>query len=438
MKTFKSESLFKEAVKYIPGGVNSPVRAFKSVGGNPLFITKGEGSKIYDVDGNEFIEYIGSWGPHLFGHNPPFIKEALLKAFENGTSFGAPTELEVKMAKLISELVPSVEMVRMVNSGTEATMSAIRTARGYTGKEKFIKFEGCYHGHADYFLIKAGSGALTLGIPTSPGVTKGNAADTLLADYNDIDSVKKLILQNKSANQTGRNDIAAVIIEPIAGNMGVVRASNTFLTELREICDEENIVLIFDEVMTGFRVARGGAQEIFNIIPDLTTFGKIIGGGLPVGAFGGKKEIMEMVAPSGPVYQAGALSGNPLAMAAGFAALTYIKDHPEVYTLLEEKSAYLENGIKENLKSLKKHYAFNRVGSMSTLFFVEGEANNFKSAVKSDTALYGKYFHEMLIRGIYLAPAQFEAAFISTEHTKEDLDKTIKANYQAIEALTKK
>ncbi|MHB9014033.1 MAG: glutamate-1-semialdehyde 2,1-aminomutase [Ignavibacteriaceae bacterium] len=438
MKTSKSESLFKEAVKYIPGGVNSPVRAFKSVGGNPLFIAKGEGSKIYDVDGNEFIEYIGSWGPHLFGHNPPFIKEALLKAIENGTSFGAPTELEVKMAKLISELVPSVEMVRMVNSGTEATMSAIRTARGFTGKEKFIKFEGCYHGHADYFLIKAGSGALTLGIPTSPGVTKGNAADTLLADYNDIDSVKKLILQNKSANKTGKNDIAAVILEPIAGNMGVVRASNNFLTELREICDEENIVLIFDEVMTGFRVARGGAQEMFNIRPDLTTFGKIIGGGLPVGAFGGKKEIMEMVAPSGSVYQAGTLSGNPLAMAAGFAALTYIKDHPEVYKLLEDKSAYLENGIKDNLKSLNKNYAFNRVGSMSTLFFVEGEVNNFKSAVKSDTALYGKYFHEMLIRGIYLAPAQFEAAFISTAHTKEDLDKTIKANYQAVEALTKK
>ncbi len=437
MKTSKSESLFKEAIKYIPGGVNSPVRAFKSVGGNPLFIAKGEGSKIYDVDGNEFIEYIGSWGPHLFGHNPPFIKEALLKAVENGTSFGAPTELEVKMAKLISELVPSVEMVRMVNSGTEATMSAIRTARGYTGKEKFIKFEGCYHGHADYFLIKAGSGALTLGIPTSPGVTKGNAADTLLADYNDIDSVKKLILQNKSANRTGKNDIAAVIIEPIAGNMGVVRASDNFLTELREICDEENIVLIFDEVMTGFRVARGGAQEIFNIRPDLTTFGKIIGGGLPVGAFGGKKEIMEMVAPSGSVYQAGTLSGNPLAMAAGFAALTYIKDNPEVYTLLEEKSAYLENGIKENLKSLKKNYAFNRVGSMSTLFFVEGEVDSFKSAVKSDTALYGKYFHEMLIRGIYLAPAQFEAAFISTAHTKEDLDKTIKANHEAIKLLTK-
>ncbi|MHB1685940.1 MAG: glutamate-1-semialdehyde 2,1-aminomutase [Ignavibacteriaceae bacterium] len=430
MNTSKSESLFNEAVKYIPGGVNSPVRAFKSVSGNPLFITKGEGSKIYDVDGNEFIEYIGSWGPHLFGHNPSFIKEALLKAIENGTSFGAPTELEVKMAKLISELVPSVEMVRMVNSGTEATMSAIRTARGYTGKEKFIKFEGCYHGHADYFLIKAGSGALTLGIPTSPGVTKGNAADTLVADYNDIESVKKLVQQNK-------NEIAAVIIEPVAGNMGVVRASDNFIRELRKICDEEKIVLIFDEVMTGFRVARGGAQEILGVKPDLTTFGKIIGGGLPVGAFGGKKEIMEMIAPSGPVYQAGTLSGNPLAMAAGYAALIHIKNHPEVYSLLEEKSAYLENGIKENLKSLKKNYALNRAGSMSTLFFVEDEVNSFKTAVKSNTELYGKYFHEMLMRGIYLAPAQFEAAFVSTAHSMEDLDKTIRANYEAVKALTK-
>ncbi len=339
MNTTKSDNLFKEALKYIPGGVNSPVRAFKSVGSSPLFISKGMGSKIIDVDGNEFVEYIGSWGPHLFGHNPTFIKEALLKAIENGTSFGAPTELEVKIAKLISELVPSIEMIRMVNSGTEATMSAIRTARGYTGKEKFIKFEGCYHGHADYFLIKAGPGALTLGIPTSPGVTKGNAADTLLADYNGIDSVKKLISQNK-------NEIAAVIIEPVAGNMGVVRASDSFIKELRQVCDQEKIVLIFDEVMTGFRVARGGAQEIFGIKPDLTTFGKIIGGGLPVGAFGGKKEIMEMVAPSGPVYQAGTLSGNPLAMAAGYAALSHIKNHPEVYTILEEKAAYLEKGIK--------------------------------------------------------------------------------------------
>jgi len=431
MKTSKSESLFNEAVKYIPGGVNSPVRAFKSVGGNPLFVSRGLGSKIYDADGNEFIEYIGSWGPHLFGHNPPFIKDALLQAIENGTSFGAPTELEVKMAKLISELVPSVEMVRMVNSGTEATMSAVRAARGYTGKEKFIKFEGCYHGHADYFLIKAGSGALTLGISTSPGVTKGNAADTLLADYNDIESVKSLVRGNK-------NEIAAVIIEPVAGNMGVVRASNNFIKEIRQICDEEKIVLIFDEVMTGFRVAKGGAQEILGITPDLTTFGKIIGGGLPVGAFGGKKEIMEMVAPSGPIYQAGTLSGNPLAMAAGYAALSYIKNHHEVYTLLEEKSLYLEEGMNENLKSLKKNYALNRVGSMSTLFFTEGKVNSFKDAIKSDTELYGKYFHEMLLRGIYLAPAQFEAAFVSTSHSKEDLDKTIKANYEALSSLEKK
>jgi glutamate-1-semialdehyde 2,1-aminomutase len=305
-------------------------------------------------------------------------------------------------------------------------MSAVRTARGFTGKEKFIKFEGCYHGHADYFLIKAGSGALTLGIPTSPGVTKGNAADTLLADYNDIKSVKELIIKNK-------NEVAAIIIEPIAGNMGVVPAEKKFLQDLRNICSEENIVLIFDEVMSGFRVAKGGAQELYNIKPDLTTFGKIIGGGLPVGAFGGRKEIMEMIAPSGPVYQAGTLSGNPLAMAAGFAALNYIKSHPEVYNQLEEKSAYLENGFKENLRSLNKNYAMNRVGSMMTLFFVEEEVKDYKTAVKSNTVAYGKYFNEMLKRGIYLAPAQFEAAFVSTAHSKEDLDKTIKAQYQALE-----
>ena len=428
MNTEKSNQLFNEAKKYIPGGVNSPVRAFKAVGGNPLFIEKGIGSKIYDVDGNEFIEYIGSWGPHLFGHNPPFIKESLLKEIENGTSFGAPTELEVKMAKLITELVPSVEMVRMVNSGTEATMSAVRAARGFTGKDKFIKFEGCYHGHADYFLIKAGSGALTLGIPTSPGVTKANASDTLLADYNEIESVKELIVKNK-------NEIAAVIIEPIAGNMGVVPAEKKFLQELRDICNEEKIVLIFDEVMTGFRVAKGGAQELYNIKPDLTTFGKIIGGGLPVGAFGGRKDIMEIVAPSGPVYQAGTLSGNPLAMAAGFAALNYIKEHHEVYTQLEEKSVYLEKGFKENLKSLNKNYALNRVGSMMTLFFVEEEVKDYKSAVKSNTVSYGKYFSEMLKRGIYLAPAQFEAAFVSTAHSKEDLDKTVKAQYESIKLV---
>jgi glutamate-1-semialdehyde 2,1-aminomutase len=428
MNTEKSKRLFEEAIKYIPSGVNSPVRAFKSVGGNPLFIQRGEGSKFWDVDGNEFIDYIGSWGPHLFGHNPPFIKEALSNALEKGTSFGTPTELEVNMAKLITELVPSVEMVRMVNSGTEATMSAIRAARGYTGREKFIKFEGCYHGHADYFLIKAGSGALTLGVPTSPGVTKGNAADTLLADYNDIESVRKLTSANK-------NEIAAVIIEPIAGNMGVVKVKDDFIKELRVICNEEKIVLIFDEVMTGFRVAAGGAQELLGIKPDLSTFGKIIGGGLPVGAFGGKKEIMEKIAPSGPIYQAGTLSGNPLAMAAGYAVLKHVKDNPGIYKDLEEKSAYLEKGFKENLKSVGKNYAMNRVGSMMCIFFTEEKVEDFKTAVKSDTVLYGKYFHEMLKRGIYLAPAQFEAMFVSTAHSKDDLDKTISAHRESLKAI---
>ncbi|OGU77328.1 MAG: glutamate-1-semialdehyde-2,1-aminomutase [Ignavibacteria bacterium RBG_16_34_14] len=428
MNIEKSKKLFAEAKKYIPGGVNSPVRAFKSVGGYPLFIKRGEGSKIYDVDGNQYIDYIGSWGPHLFGHNPAFIKEALLNAIENGTSFGAPTELEVKIAKLITELVPSVEMVRMVNSGTEATMSAVRAARGYTGKDKIIKFEGCYHGHADFFLIKAGSGALTLGIPTSPGVTKNNAVDTLIADFNNIDSVKNLIKANK-------NEIAAVIIEASVGNMGVVKGDDRFIKELRTLCDNEKIVLIIDEVMTGFRMAKGGAQEVLGVRADLSTFGKIIGGGLPVGAFGGKKEIMEMIAPAGAVYQAGTLSGNPLAMSAGYAALSYIKNHPNLYIELEEKSAYLEQGIKENLKTLKKKLTLNRVGSMLTLFFTENEVTDFNSAVKSDTKLYGKYFHEMLRRGIYLPPAQFEAFFISTAHSKEDLDKTIKANYSSLKAI---
>jgi glutamate-1-semialdehyde 2,1-aminomutase len=423
-----SEKLFEEAKKYIPGGVNSPVRAFRSVGGNPVFIKKGIGSKLIDADGNEYIDYIGSWGPHLFGHNPDFIKNALLNAIENGTGFGAPTELEVKMAKLISELVPSVEMVRMVNSGTEATMSAIRAARGFTQRDKFIKFEGCYHGHADCFLIKAGSGALTLGTPTSPGVTARNAADTLIADYNNIYSVKKLVATNK-------NQIAAVIIEPVAGNMGVVKINEQFLKELKQICEDENIILIFDEVMTGFRVAKGGAQEILRVKPDLTTFGKIIGGGLPVGAFGGRKEIMEMISPNGPIYQAGTLSGNPLAMAAGYAALTYIKENPKVYTLLEEKSKFLEDGFQENMKSLGKKYVFNRVGSMMTLFFTEQEVNDFNSAVTSDTELYGKFFHEMLKMGIYLAPSQFEAIFVSTAHTKEDLENTVKAQFEAIRAV---
>ncbi len=428
MNIEKSEKLFEEAKKYIPGGVNSPVRAFKSVGGTPIFMLKGVGSKLIDVDGNEYIDYIGSWGPHLFGHNPQFLKEALLSAIESGTSFGTPTGIEIEIAKLLRELVPSMEMVRMVNSGTEATMSAVRAARGFTGREKFIKFEGCYHGHADHFLIKAGSGALTLGVPTSPGVTKGNAADTLLADYNDIDSIKKLVAANKG-------EIAAVIIEPIAGNMGVVKASDEFMSELRNICDEEGIVLIFDEVMTGFRVAKGGAQEIFGIKPDLSTFGKIIGGGLPVGAFGGKKEIMEMIAPSGPVYQAGTLSGNPLAMAAGLAALSHIKNDSSVYSELEEKSKFLADGFADNLKSLNKKFAMNRIGSMMCMFFTEEPVTDFKTALKSNTELYGKFFHAMLNRGIYLAPAQFEALFVSTAHTTDDLEKTIKAHYESLKEI---
>ena len=430
MDTTLSKQLFNEASRYIPGGVNSPVRAFKSVGGNPLFIKSGKGSKIYDVDGQEFVDYVGSWGPHIFGHNPDFIKKALLETIENGTSFGAPTELELKMAKLIVELVPSVEMVRMVNSGTEATMSAVRAARGYTRRDKIIKFEGCYHGHADYFLIKAGSGALTLGTPDSPGVTKANAADTLVATYNDINSVKQLIKENKK-------EIAAVIIEPIAGNVGVIKADEEFLKELRDVCRDERIVLIFDEVMTGFRVSAGGAQKLFGIKPDLSTFGKIIGGGLPVGAFGGKKEIMEMISPHGPVYQAGTLSGNPLAMSAGYAALNHIKNNPDIYDDLEDKSKYLENGFRENLKILNKKFALNRVGSMMSLFFTEKEVNDYKSATTSDTILFGKYFLSMLMKGIYLAPSQYEASFVSTAHTIEDLNQTIKAQFDSLSKLLK-
>lgn len=428
MNIEKSEKLFSEAQKFIPGGVNSPVRAFKSVGGNPLFMQSGNGSKMTDVDGNEYIDYIGSWGPHLFGHNPGFIKTALMEQIERGVSFGTPAEIEVQMAELITELVPSMEMVRMVNSGTEATMSAVRAARGFTGKDKFIKFEGCYHGHADYFLIKAGSGALTLGVPTSPGVTNGNASDTLVADYNNIESVKELVEANKG-------EIAAIIIEPIAGNMGVIQSKPKFIKELRQICDEEGIVLIFDEVMTGFRVARGGAQEVVGVEPDLSTFGKIIGGGLPVGAFGGKKEIMSKIAPVGPVYQAGTLSGNPLAMTAGFAALSKIKYSPELYNQLEEKSLYLAEGFKSNLEKLGKNYWMNRIGSMMCMFFTEEEVIDFKTAVKSDTNLYGKYFNEMLKRGIYLAPAQFEALFVSTEHSQSDLDKTIQAHFDSLTAV---
>jgi glutamate-1-semialdehyde 2,1-aminomutase len=421
----KSEILFEKAQKFIPGGVNSPVRAFKSVGGTPVFMKSGKGSKLYDVDANEYIDYIGSWGPHLFGHNPDFIINAVKEALKNGTSFGTPTELEVVMAELVCDLVPSIEMVRMVNSGTEATMSAIRLARGFTGKDKIIKFEGCYHGHGDSFLIKAGSGALTFGVPTSPGVSKGSAADTLVATFNDINSVKELIANNK-------NQIAGIIIEPIAGNMGVVAGNPKFLQDLRDICSEDKIVLIFDEVMTGFRVAQAGAGEIYGIYPDLTTLGKIIGGGFPVGAFGGKTEIMEYISPKGPVYQAGTLSGNPIAMSAGIATLTHIKNNTDLYTKLEDSSAYLEQGMRKNIDELCLKMTINRVGSMLCQFCTEIEVNDFASAISSNTEQYAKYFHNMLDSGVYLAPAQFEAMFVSTEHTEDDLDKTLSAHKSAL------
>lgn len=424
----KSIELFKQAQNHIPAGVNSPVRAFRSVGGNPIFMAKGLGSKIIDVDGNEYIDYIGSWGPHLFGHNPQFIKEAVSEALENGTSFGAPTEIEVKMADLLCELIPSMDMVRMVNSGTEATMSAIRLARGFTGKDKIIKFEGCYHGHGDSFLIKAGSGALTFGVPTSPGVTEGTAKDTIVCTYNDFDSVAEAVDRNK-----GR--IAAVILEPIAGNMGVVPSTPDFLKKLRDLCTSENIVLIFDEVMTGFRVARGGAQEVYGIMPDLSTFGKVIGGGLPVGAFGGKKKIMEFISPLGPVYQAGTLSGNPMAMSAGFAMLREIMNVATLYENLEKKSIFLEGMLKDTMQRLGLNYSINRAGSMMCLFFTESEVIDFSSAIRSDTEKYAKFFHNMLDSGIYLAPSQFEAMFISAAHSEEDLLRTADAAERSLKSF---
>lgn len=423
----KSSELFKTAAKYIPGGVNSPVRAFKSVEMEPLYIKRGKGSKIYDFDGNEYIDYVGSWGPLILGHTDSRIVKVINEFAEYGTSFGACTEIEIKLAKLITEIYPSVELVRMVSSGTEATMSAIRVARGYTGRNKIIKFDGCYHGHADSFLIKAGSGVLTHGIPGTKGITDNTAHDTLIAKYNDIDSVVKLIESNK-------NEIAALILEPVMGNAGVILPANNFLQQLRKITSDNNIVLIFDEVITGFRVALGGAQEYYGITPDMTCLGKIIGGGLPAAAFGGKKEIMECLAPLGPVYQAGTLSGNPLAMAVGHETLSILKSE-NVYKTLEEKAVYLENGIKENLKKLNLNYQLNRVGSMSCMFLTDKPVVDFDSAMTSDAKLYARYFKEMLKNGVYLAPSAYEAGFISTAHSTADLDKTIDANYKSLKAV---
>ncbi len=428
MKTKRSEELFERAKRSIPGGVNSPVRAFKAVGGTPRFIRKGEGSKIFDEDGNEYLDFVCSWGPLLFGHNPPFVKEAIARALERGSSFGAPVDLEIEMAELIKSLVPSIELVRMTNSGTEALMSAVRLARGFTGRNKIIKFEGCYHGHADSFLIKAGSGAASFGVPTSPGVPPGVAADTLAAKYNDITSVERLFDENKGK-------IAAVVIEPVAGNMGVIPAKKDFLSVLKNICEREGALLIFDEVITGFRLAPGGAQQLYSIEPDLSCFGKIIGGGLPVGAFGGKREIMEKISPLGPVYQAGTLSGNPLAMAAGTAALKKIAENPSIYDELENKAARLENKLKNNLKKLGLGFRVNRVGSMFCLFFLESEPLSFEDVSKCDVELYAKYFRESLNRGVCLPPSQFETSFVSLALSDEDIDFAAEVNYESLKRI---
>lgn len=428
MKTTRSKTLFKRAQRSIPGGVNSPVRAFTSVGSSPLFLTKAKGARVWDADNNPFIDYVGSWGPMILGHAHPAIVRAVQQSARKGTSYGAPTELEISLAELITKLMPSIEMVRMVNSGTEATMSAIRLARAYTKRDKIIKFEGCYHGHADAFLIKAGSGAATLGIPDSPGVTKGVAADTLSARLNDIDSVHRLI--NLHGGQ-----IAALIIEPVVGNMGCIPPKPGFLQALRTLCTTHGMVFILDEVMTGFRLAPGGAQELYGITADLTTLGKIIGGGLPVGAYGGKREIMEMVAPSGPMYQAGTLSGNPLAMSAGYEMLSILSTNKTIYKRLEQRSALLEDGIRKHLGTLGLGFRINRVGSMFTLFFTDNEVTDYESAKRSDTKSFSRYFLSMLGQGVYLPPSQFEAAFLSSAHTLTHIKRTIRAAGKALQAL---
>ena len=422
-------SLFNRAKQFIPGGVNSPVRAFKGVGGTPLFIESASGSRIRDVEGREYIDYVGSWGPMIVGHAHPRVIEALRSACLRGTSFGAPTALEVELAEMIVQMMPSIEKVRMVNSGTEATMSAIRLARGFTNRDKIIKFEGCYHGHGDSFLIAAGSGAATLGIPSSPGVTCATASDTLIARYNNLESVEALV------GEHGRQ-IAALIVEPVAGNLGVAPPEPGFLEGLRRICTDHGIVLIFDEVMTGFRVALGGAQALYGITPDLTTLGKIIGGGLPVGAYGGRAEIMDMLAPEGPVYQAGTLSGNPLAMTAGIETLRIISQ-PGFYESLEAKSQRLEQGTRENIESLGLDLYTTRVGSMMCLFFTSERVRDWPSASRCNTKAYARYFHAMLERGIYLAPSQYEAAFVSSAHSDEDIDRTIIAQKEALEEAAK-
>lgn len=420
--------MFNRAKKIIPGGVNSPVRAFGSVGGDPVFIEKAKGSKIYDVEGKEYIDYVCSWGPLILGHAEASVLNAIIKTAENGTSFGAPTELEIQLAEMVVDMVPSIEMVRMVSSGTEAVMSAIRLARAYAGKDKIVKFEGCYHGHSDSLLVKAGSAALTLNQPSSPGVPADFVKHTLIAQYNDLNSVRELFEKN--------NDIACLIVEPVACNMGVVLPEDGFLQGLRDICDTNSALLIFDEVITGFRLSPGGAQEYFDITPDLTTMGKIIGGGLPVGAFGGKREIMEMMSPIGSVYQAGTLSGNPLAMAAGIKMLTKLQEE-NFYQDLKKKSDMLWNGFKLNCEKLNLKYTFNSIESLACMFFTEHNVTSFAEAVSSDTDLYGKFFHGMLDGGIAMAPSQFECMFVSSAHTEEDINRTIEIHFRVLKSLQK-
>ncbi|MGL4800357.1 MAG: glutamate-1-semialdehyde 2,1-aminomutase [Cellulosilyticaceae bacterium] len=425
MKHTKSKALFEEANKYIPGGVNSPVRAFKSVGIDPIFIEKAHGSIIEDVDGNQYIDYICSWGPLILGHSNEMLMEGVVEAIARGTSYGVPTGIEVEMARLIVEAYKCIDQVRMVNSGTEATMSALRVARGYTGRNKILKFEGCYHGHSDALLVKSGSGTITYGVPTSPGVPADVVKDTLVARYNDVEGLREVFEANK-------NEIAAVIVEPIGGNMGVVPADKGFLEELRQLTLEAGTVLIFDEVITGFRIAYGSSQEYFGIQPDMVCFGKIIGGGLPVGAYGGKKTIMDMVSPVGPVYQAGTLSGNPLAMYMGKKQLEYLRDNPNVYTELEEKATYLEAGIKASLEKLGLNYTVNRAGSLVCLFFTESKVTNFEEAMTCNVDTFNRYFKALLDQGILIGPAQYEAMFLSTAHTKEQLDTTLIAIHNAL------
>ncbi len=430
MITDKSIDLFARAQRSIPGGVNSPVRAFKSVGGTPLFIKQARGAYLYDADDNRYIDYIASWGPMILGHAYEPVVKAIREQAIYSTSYGAPTELEIKMAELIISMVPNVDLIRMVSSGTEACMSAIRVARGYTGKNKIIKFEGCYHGHADPFLVKAGSGVATLNIQAVPGVTASVANDTLTCAYNDLAAVEKLVEEN-------RGEIAAIIIEPVAGNMGCILPAQGFLEGIRRICDTENIVFIFDEVMTGFRLAAGGAQEKLGVDADLVTYGKVIGGGLPVGAFGGKKHIMEVVAPLGNVYQAGTLSGNPIAMIAGYTTLSTIKEHPGILNELDEKTAYLKAGLEKVLAASDIAYTINHLGSMISVHFSEKPVIDFATAASANNELFKKYFHAMLRRGIYLPPSAFESWFLNNALTKDDLDATIKATGEALNEIAK-